>query len=95
MILLSRAKRENMRWLIPAAALVCLGVALNRFVLTIQTLALPSLPFDAFLSYWPSWQETGAFLAVVAYGVLLYSFSYRYLPLFPRERDLEASHVTH
>ncbi len=95
LILLNKSKRENMRWLVSAASLVCIGVTLNRFVLTIQTLALPSLPFDPFLSYLPSWQETGAFVAVIAYGVLVYSFSYRYLPLFPRERELEASHVTH
>jgi hypothetical protein len=34
-----------------AAALACSGVLLNRFVLTIQTLALPTLPFDRFLTY--------------------------------------------
>ena len=61
---------------------------LNRFVLTIQTLALPTLPFDKFLSYSPSWQEIATFLAVVAYGVLLYSFSFRYGTLFPQEREL-------
>ena len=54
-----------------------------------QTLALPTLSFDPFLSYWPSWQETGTFLAVVAYGVLVYSFSFRYLTLFPQEKELE------
>jgi len=36
---------------------VCLGVTLNRFVMTIQTLALPTLPFEPFMTYWPSWQE--------------------------------------
>ena len=81
----------NLRWLLPAASLVCLGVVLNRFVLTIQTLAVPTLPFDSFMSYSPSWQETCTFLAVVAYGVLVYSFSFRYLPLFPQERDLQAA----
>jgi molybdopterin-containing oxidoreductase family membrane subunit len=65
-------------------------VALNRFVLTIQTLAVPTLPFDRFLTYFPSWQEFGTFLAVIAYGVLLYSFSFRYLSLFPQERELAA-----
>ena len=53
-----------------------------------QTLALPTLSFDAFLSYTPSWQETGTFLAVIAYGVLVYSLSYRYLQLFPQEKEL-------
>jgi molybdopterin-containing oxidoreductase family membrane subunit len=56
--------------------------------MTIQTLALPTLPFDPFMSYLPSWQETATFLAVVAYGVLLYSLSFRYLTLFPQEKDL-------
>ncbi|MDD5543095.1 MAG: polysulfide reductase NrfD [Acidobacteriia bacterium] len=87
-ILLSRRLRAHRGWLLTAAVLVCGGVALNRFVLTIQTLALPTLPFDRFLSYLPSWQETAAFLAIVAYGVLVYSFSFRYLNLFPQEREL-------
>lgn len=87
-ILLDAKKRARTGWLVAAAALACGGVALNRFVMTIQTLALPTLPFDRFLSYWPSWQETFTFLAVVAYGVLIYSFSFRYMTLFPQERDL-------
>jgi molybdopterin-containing oxidoreductase family membrane subunit len=90
LVLLDAKRRADFRWLIPAAVCVCLGVALNRFVLTIQTLAVPTLPFDTFMYYWPSWQEVGTFLAVVAYGVLVYSFSFRYLPLFPQERDLAA-----
>jgi Ni/Fe-hydrogenase subunit HybB-like protein len=61
---------------------------LNRFVLTIQTLALPTLAFDEFLSYVPSWQEGATFLGVVAYGILLYSFTFRYTRLFPQEREL-------
>jgi Ni/Fe-hydrogenase subunit HybB-like protein len=85
LILLS-ARRKGL--LLLAAALVCSGVALNRFVLTIQTLAVPTLPFDEFMTYAPSWQETATFLGVIAYGVLLYSASFRYLPLFPDEKDL-------
>jgi molybdopterin-containing oxidoreductase family membrane subunit len=69
-------------WLLSAAALACAGVLLNRFVLTVQTLALPTLSFDEFLQYTPSWQEVASFTAVVAYGVIVYSLSYRYLPLF-------------
>jgi len=59
---------------------------LNRFVLTVQTLALPTLAFDDFLKYTPSWQEVATFGAVVAYGVIVYSLSYRYLPLFGRTK---------
>lgn len=88
LLLLNRRTREHRGWLLTSAGLVLAGVALNRFVLTIQTLALPTLTFDPFLSYLPSWQEVATFTAVVAYGVLLYSLSYRYLPLFPQEREL-------
>jgi menaquinone reductase, integral membrane subunit len=72
------------RYIFPAL-LACAGIALNRYVLTVQTLALATLPFDEFLTYSPSWQETAAFLGIVAYGVIVYSISYRYLNLFPQE----------
>jgi Ni/Fe-hydrogenase subunit HybB-like protein len=91
LVLLHPRARKDPRWLIPAALLACCGVAANRFILTVQTLALPTLPFDAFLSYVPSWQETASFLGVVAYGVIVYSLSFRYLTLFPEERELSAS----
>jgi len=94
LILLMPRLRGRTGWLVSAAAMACFGVALNRFVLTVQTLALPTLSFDPFLSYMPSWQETGTFLAVVAFGVLVYSFSFRYLPLFPEERELSVRQVT-
>jgi molybdopterin-containing oxidoreductase family membrane subunit len=87
-MLLNARRRRSRAWLITGAALTCTGIAVNRFVMTIQTLALPTLPFDRFMLYSPSWQETATFLAVVAYGVLLYSFSFRYLTLFPQEKEL-------
>ena len=74
------ARRRS--WLLLGAALACGGVLLNRFVFTVQTLALPTLPFDEFLQYTPSWQEVATFGGVIAYGVIVYSLSYRYLPLF-------------
>jgi molybdopterin-containing oxidoreductase family membrane subunit len=89
LILLTPALRRRRGLLVSAAGMACLGIALNRFVMTVQTLALPTLSFDRFLSYTPSWQEVGTFLAVVAYGVLVYSFSFRYFQLFPDERALK------
>jgi molybdopterin-containing oxidoreductase family membrane subunit len=83
-----KATRRRPWILTTAAALACTGVLLNRFVLTIQTLALPTLSFDEFLSYFPSWQEFAVFGAVIAYAVIVYSLSYRYLPLFPQEKEL-------
>lgn len=89
--LLSYRKTAAYRgWLLCGAAMACMGILLNRFVLTVQTLAVPTLPFDEFLSYTPSWQEVASFGAVIAYGVILYSVSYRYLTLFPKGDD---SHV--
>jgi molybdopterin-containing oxidoreductase family membrane subunit len=79
--------------LLSAAALACGGVLLNRFVLTVQTLALPTLPFDEFLGYTPSWQEVASFGGVIAYGVIVYSLSYRYLPMFAQPKG-ENSHVS-
>lgn len=86
----TRARRG---WLLFAALLTCGGVLLNRFVLTVQTLALPTLAFDDFLKYIPSWQEVATFGAVVAYGVIVYSVSYRYLPLFGHSKG-EDKHVS-
>jgi molybdopterin-containing oxidoreductase family membrane subunit len=80
--------------LLVAASLACCGVLLNRFVFTVQTLALPTLPFDEFLTYTPSWQEFATFGGVIAYGVILYSLSYRYLPLFEPLKGVDKEHVS-
>jgi Ni/Fe-hydrogenase subunit HybB-like protein len=76
-------------WRLVGALLACGGVALNRCVQTIQTLSLPTLSFDPYLFYWPSWQEVATFAGAVAYGVIVFSLSYRWLPLFPNERELQ------
>ena len=80
-------------WLLTAAGLACAGVVLNRFRLTVQTLALPTLAFDPFLQYTPSWQEVASFAGLIAYGVIVYSLSYRYLPLFVQLKG-DRSHVS-
>jgi menaquinone reductase, integral membrane subunit len=82
--------RRHPAMLVMAATCACAGVVLNRYIMTVQTLALPTLPFDPFLSYTPSWQEVASFLGVIGYGVVLYSLSFRYLNLFPEERELNA-----
>ncbi len=88
-IYMTKRLRSQIKWLVTAAVLTCLGIVVNRYILTIQTLALPTLPFDELLSYMPSWQETGAFLMVIAYGMIVYSLSFRYANLFPLERELQ------
>jgi molybdopterin-containing oxidoreductase family membrane subunit len=71
-----------------AAILTCLGIVINRYVFTVQALAMPILPFDQWATYIPNWTEWATSLMVVAYGAIVVSLSYRYLPVFPRERHL-------
>lgn len=87
-ILITPKAREHEGWLITACLMNCTGIVLNRFVFIVVTLAIPVMPFDRFWSYLPTWQEWGVALTMVGYGVLLFSVSYRYLPLFPKEKEL-------
>jgi len=89
-ILLTPAGRKNQGWLILASLLNCTGIVLNRFLFIIVTLAVPVMPFDRFWGYLPTWQEWGIGLAVVGYGFLVFSLAYRYLPMFPKEIELNA-----
>ena len=65
-----------------------LGVCLNRWVMVLQVLAIPVLPFEQWFPYLPSWQEVATTILPVAYGVIMISISHRYLPIFPQEREL-------
>ncbi len=80
--------RKDPKWLTIACILNCIGIVLNRFSFIIVTLAIPVLPFERFWSYLPTWQEWGIALASIAYGVLIFSLAYRYLPVFPKEKEL-------
>ncbi len=88
LILINPRGRANNRVLILACLMNCTGIVLNRFSFIVVTLAIPVMPFDRFWSYLPTWQEWGIALSVIGYGVLVFSASYRYLPLFPREKEL-------
>ncbi len=91
LLLITKGTRENPAILILACLMNCTGIVLNRFVFIVVTLAIPVMPFDRFWSYLPTWQEWGIALAVVGYGFLLFSLSFRYLPVFPKERELNAA----
>ena len=71
-----------------AGILACVGVTINRYVMTVQALAIPVMPFDTWEFYTPNWAEWGASCMVIAYAWLCLAFSYRYLPMFPQEREL-------
>jgi len=87
-MLMSEKVRMSPGWLAFACLLSCTGVVFNRFIFTVVSLALPVMPFDRLVTYWPSWQEWAPVIAVLAYGALIISLSYRYLPVFPQEKEL-------
>ncbi len=88
LILITPAGRKNPITLTVAIILGCIGVSLNRWVMVVQVMAVPILPFESFAPYFPSWQEIATTILPVAYGVILISLSYRYLPVFPDEAEL-------
>ena len=89
-ILITKKYRENSRLLLLAIILGVLGVCLNRWVMVLQVMAVPVMSFDTWALYIPSWQEVATTILPVAYGVILLSLAYRYLPVFPQEKELSA-----
>ncbi|MBG0776658.1 MAG: polysulfide reductase NrfD [Desulfovibrionaceae bacterium] len=89
-MLMTPSLRNNPTLLYTAAILDCTGVTINRFVFTVQALAIPVMPFDQWYSYTPNWAEWAPTFLVLAYGALVISLSYRYLPVFPQEKKLNA-----
>ena len=89
-LLLIPATRKNKLWLIIACLMNCTGIVLNRYIIIIGSAAIPVMPFDRLWTYMPTWQEWGISLGMLGYGFLLYSLSYRYLPVFPREKELNS-----
>lgn len=83
--------RKNDGAMMFACVLNCAGIVMNRFVMTVVTLAIPVMPFEKFMSYTATWQEWGIAMAVIGYGGLILALSYRYLPVFPHEKELNAS----
>ena len=87
-ILITPKLRENPNLRITAFILGVIGVSLNRWVMVLQVMAVPVMPFDQWMLYFPSWQEVATTILPVAYGVIMVLISYRYMPIFPQEREL-------
>ena len=79
-------KSQGALWL--AVILAVLGVCINRWVMILQVLSAPVLPFEGWAPYFPSWQEIATTLLPVALGITMVALSYRYLPIFPQEPEL-------
>jgi len=80
--------RKKPFFMYTGAILACAGVVINRYVFTVQALAQPVLPFTKWEIYTPNWAEWATSLMVIAYGFIIMSLSYRYLPIFPQEVGL-------
>ncbi|MBF0452831.1 MAG: polysulfide reductase NrfD [Candidatus Magnetomorum sp.] len=95
LILTNRSMRQNSQLLTLAVVLGCIGVCTNRWVMVCQVMAVPVLPFEQWQLYIPSWQEVATTILPVAYGAILIGISYRYLPVFPQERELNPIDCMH
>ena len=87
-ILITKKGRTNPLTRIIAIVLAVIGVCVNRWVMVLQVMAVPIMTFDKWALYVPSWQEVATTILPVAYGVILIMISYRYLPIFPQEAEL-------
>jgi molybdopterin-containing oxidoreductase family membrane subunit len=56
--------------------------------MVVQVMAVPVMTFETWVMYIPSWQEVATTILPVAYGIILVMISFRYLPIFPQEREL-------
>ncbi len=88
LLLVFKNTRENPKWRLLAIVLGVIGVCLNRWVMVLQVMAVPVMPFDQWAMYMPTWQEIATTILPVAYGIILIAFAYRYLPVFPQEKEL-------
>jgi len=88
LILITDKGRKNSMTLWIAVILAVIGVCLNRWVMVLQVMAVPVMTFDQWVLYLPSWQEVATTILPVAYGIILIAISYRYLPVFPNEPEL-------
>lgn len=87
-ILITDKGRKNPLARTAAFVLAVIGVCVNRWVMVLQVMAVPIMTFDTWALYYPSWQEVATTILPVAYGVILIMISYRYLPIFPQEAEL-------
>jgi len=88
LILITKRGRENSFLLMTAVLLAVIGVSLNRWVMVLQVMAVPVFSFNDWYTYMPSWQEVATTVLPVAYGLIVISLAYRYLPVFPQEKEL-------
>jgi molybdopterin-containing oxidoreductase family membrane subunit len=88
LILISKKGRASKPLFMTAIVLAVIGVCLNRWVMVMTPMAMPVMSFDSWVSYFPSWQEIATTILPFAGGIMVVAMSYRYLPVFPQEKEL-------
>ncbi|THB79833.1 MAG: molybdopterin oxidoreductase [Desulfobacteraceae bacterium] len=88
LLLIVKSTRENPTTRLIAIILGAIGVSLNRWVMVLQVMAVPVMPFDKWALYMPTWPEIATTILPVAGGIIVISLAYRYLPVFPQEKEL-------
>ncbi len=87
-VLLIKSLREKPWIFYLMLFLTCASITINRYVLTVQGLAQPVMPFDSWYAYAPNWAEWASCFLVFAYAAMVLSLAYRYTPMFPQEAEL-------
>lgn len=87
-VLLCKGLRAKAPIMYSMMFLTCTSIVLNRYLLTVQGLAMPVMPFDRWYEYAPNWAEWACCFLVFAYAGMVLSLAYRYLPMFPQEAAL-------
>jgi len=88
LILISKRGRSTKPLFMTAIILAVIGVCLNRWVMVMTPMAMPVMSMDSWISYFPSWQELATTILPFAGGIMVVAMSYRYLPVFPQEKEL-------
>jgi molybdopterin-containing oxidoreductase family membrane subunit len=88
LLLIFKSTRENPGLRLVAIILAVIGICINRWVMVLQVMAVPVMSFDTWALYFPSWQEVATTILPLAYGIILIALTYRYLPVFPQEQEL-------
>ena len=85
LILVQARLRVQRRWFFTAAALACLGLIVNRYIANLQTLAVPTLPFETWESYHPNLVEVAPVLMALGLIILALRFLFKQGMLFERD----------
>ncbi|UCG77823.1 MAG: Ni/Fe-hydrogenase cytochrome b subunit [Nitrospirota bacterium] len=82
-LLISRDRRSNMRSIFSVNVLVIAGIVLNR--MNVALFGLADYAGKTGVDYFPSWMEFALTAGMVAFAILGFKVSVKYLNLFPEE----------